>query len=257
LQRHIAAQHGGMGYCLHIMDYISGRQAGLYPQSSSSAPRQKTFMSFFDVWCGEFIKEDARQKASRFNSISYPAWGQNVAYANQSSESPDIHSLIDQQERVQVVGYSGHICEECLQIYLLSFTNKFKPQVINHKCILENLVKALILSEKQKSDKLREGHIQIPLHIRDLIIHNSKDGLIFLNAIRDPSDMRSNKIKSIPPNQYDWSSRAIKGGCTTIDHKELTEFLIQANPFSFGVFNLSDGETPVYYLMVVSDTPII
>lgn len=91
----------------------------------------------------------------------------------------------------------------------------------NHKCMLENLVKALILSEKQKSDKLREGHIQIPLHIRDLIIQNSKDGLIFLNAIRDPSDMRSNKIKSIPPNQYDWSSRAIKGGCTTIDHKEL------------------------------------
>jgi hypothetical protein len=168
----------------------------------------------------------------------------------------DIHSLIDQQERVQVVGYSGHICEECLQIYLLSFTNEFKPQVINHKCILENLVKALILSEKQKSDKLREKHIQIPLHIRDHIIHNSKDGLIFLNAIRDPSDMRSNKIKSIPPNQYDWSSRAIQGGCTPIDHKELTEFLIQANPFSFGVFNLSDGETPAYYLMAVSDTPI-
>ena len=139
--RDIAAQHGGMGYCLHIMDYISGRQAGLYPQSSSSAPRQKPFMSFFDVWCREFIKEDARQKASRFNSISYPAWGQNVTYANQSSESPDIHSLIDQQERVQVVGYSGHICEECLQIDLL-FNHKEHTQVINHKCMPENLIKA-------------------------------------------------------------------------------------------------------------------
>ena len=256
MQRHIAAQHGGMGYCLHFMDYISGREAGLYPQSSSSKPRQKTFMSFFDVWCGEFIKEDARLKASRFNSISYPTWGQNVAHANLSSESPDIHSLIDQQERVQVVGYSGHICEECLQIYLLSFTNKSKPRVI-HKCILENLVKALPLSEKEKSDKLREGHIQIPLQIRDLIIHNSKDGLIFLHAIRDPSDVRSNKIKSISPNQYDWSSRAIQGGCTPIDHKELTEFLIQANPFSFGVFDLSDEETPAYYLMAVCDTPIL
>ena len=96
--------------------FQAGRQAGLYPQPSSSTPRQKPFMSFFDVWCAEFIKEDARQKASRVNSISYPAWGQNVAYANQSSESPDIHSLRDEQERVQVVGYSGRICEECLQI---------------------------------------------------------------------------------------------------------------------------------------------
>jgi hypothetical protein len=257
LQRHIAAQHGGMGYCLRFMDYISGRQAGLYPQSSNSTLRQKPFKSLFDVWCGEFIKEDARQKASRFNSISYPAWGQNAPYANQSSESPDIHSLIDQQERVQVVGYSGHICEECLQIELFSFTNIFKPQVINHKCIPENFVKALLLSEKQKSDKLREGQIQIPFHIRNLVIHDSKDGLIFLHAIRDPSDGRSNKIKSIPPNQYDWSTRAIQGGCTPIDHKELTEFLIQANPASFGVFDLSHGESPAYYLMAVSDTPIL
>jgi hypothetical protein len=108
--------------------------------------------------------------------------GSNAPYAHQSSESPDIHSLIDQQERVQVVGYSGHICEECLQIDLLSFTNKFKPQVINHKCIPENLFTALLLSEKQKSDMLKEGHIQIPFNIRNLIIHNSKDGMIFLHA---------------------------------------------------------------------------
>jgi hypothetical protein len=86
----------------------------------------------------------------------------------------------------------------------------------------ENLVKALLLSEKEKSDKLREGYIQISFHIRNLIIHDSKDGLIFLHAIRDPSDGRSYKIKSIPPNQYDWSTRAIQGGCTPIDHKELT-----------------------------------
>ncbi|HEY3527149.1 MAG TPA: hypothetical protein VGK47_13190 [Nitrososphaeraceae archaeon] len=256
MQRHIAAQHGGMGYCLRFMDYISGRQTGLYPQSSDSTLRQKPFKSLFDVWCGEFIKEDARQKASKLNSVSYPAWGQNAPYANQSSESPDTHSLIE-QERVQVVGYCGHICEECLQIDLLSFTNKFKPQVINHKCIPENLVKSLLLSEKQKSDMLREGHIQIPFYIRDLVIHDSKDGLIFLHAIRDPSDGRGKKIKSIPPNQYDWSARAIRGGCTPIDHRELTEFLIQANPASYGVFVLSHGETPAYYIMAVTDTPIL
>jgi hypothetical protein len=111
LQRHITAQHGGMGYCLRYMDYISGRQAGLYSQPSDSALRQKPFNSLFDVWSGEFIKEDARQKASQFNSISYPTWGRNAPYANQSSESSNIDSLIDQQERVQVVGYSGHIFE--------------------------------------------------------------------------------------------------------------------------------------------------
>ena len=104
---------------------------------------------------------------------------------------------------------------------------------------------------------LREGHIQIPFYVRDLVIHDSKDGLIFLHAIRDPSDGRGNKIKSIPPNQYDWSARAIQGGCTSIDHRELTEFLIQANPASYGVFDLSHGETPAYYLMAVSDTPIL
>jgi hypothetical protein len=238
------------------MDYISGRQTGLYPQSSDSTLRQKPFKSLFDVWCGEFIKEDARQKASKLNSVSYPAWGQNAPYANQSSESPDTHSLIE-QERVQVVGYCGHICEECLQIDLLSSTNKFKLQVINHKCIPENLVKSLLLSEKQISDMLREGHIQIPFYIRDLVIHDSKDGSIFLHAIRDPSNGRGKRIKSIPPNQYDWSARAIRGGCTPIDHRELTEFLIQANPASYGVFDLSHGQTPAYYIMAVTDTPIL
>jgi hypothetical protein len=103
---------------------------------------------------------------------------------------------------------------------------------------------------------LREGHIQIPFYIRDLVIHDSKDGLIFLHAIRDPSDGRGNKIKSIPPNQYDWSARAIQGGCTPMDHRELSSS-IQANPASYGVFDLSHGETLAYYLMAVSDTPIL
>jgi hypothetical protein len=64
-------------------------------------------------------------------------------------------------------------------------------------------------------------------------------------------------MKSIPPNQYDWSARAIQSGWTPIDHRELTESLIQANPTGYGVFDLSHGGTPAYYLMAVSDTLIL
>jgi hypothetical protein len=99
---------------------------------------------------------------------------------------------------------------------------------------------------------LREGHIQILFYVRDLVIHDSKDGLIFLHAIRDPSDGRGNKIKSIPPKVCSSYS-----GGLHFDRSQRIEFLIQANPASYGVFDLSQGETPAYYLMAVSDTPIL
>jgi hypothetical protein len=123
------------------------RQAGLYPQPSNSTLRQKLSIHC-SMWGAESLSRRTPGRKPPNSTQLVILLGVKMLHMRIRAQNHRIFILIDQQERVQVVGYSGHICE--LQIYLLSFTNKFKPQVINHKCIPENLFTALLLSEKQK-----------------------------------------------------------------------------------------------------------
>ena len=60
VKRHIASKHEGNGLLVAYIDYIVGRQSGLYPPSSPPEYQNKGKKSYFDVFCEEFWREKAR-----------------------------------------------------------------------------------------------------------------------------------------------------------------------------------------------------
>jgi hypothetical protein len=78
---------------------------------------------------------------------------------------------------------------------------------------------------------------------------------IFLHSNEVHSDAKTNKRELAITNQYHWAARAIKSGCTKLNYDELTDFLIQANPTSAGVFYTPRGETRRRYLLGLGNTP--
>ena len=60
VKRHVVNQHKGNAFLVTFIDYLVGRQSGLY-QPSSPPEHQKTKQkSYLDIYCEEFWKEKAR-----------------------------------------------------------------------------------------------------------------------------------------------------------------------------------------------------
>ncbi len=64
VKRHITNQHSGNAFLVPYIDYLVGRQSGLYPPSSYHEYQYKAKKSIFDTFNEEFWKEQARM-ASR------------------------------------------------------------------------------------------------------------------------------------------------------------------------------------------------
>ena len=77
---------------------------------------------------------------------------------------------------------------------------------------------------------------------------------IFLHSYEVPSDAKTKKRELAVPNEYHWAARAIRSGCTRLNFDELTDFLIQVNPTSAGVFYIHSGETRTHYLLALGIT---
>lgn len=64
-KRHINICHHGFGTLLSFIDYLSGRQFGIYPPNSPPSYRRKS-TSVFDIYMDEFSRALARKSVNRF-----------------------------------------------------------------------------------------------------------------------------------------------------------------------------------------------
>jgi hypothetical protein len=60
VKRHITNQHNGNAFLVHYIDYLVGRQSGLYSPSVYHEYYYNQKKSFFDTVSEEFWKEKAR-----------------------------------------------------------------------------------------------------------------------------------------------------------------------------------------------------
>lgn len=67
VKRHIVNQHKGNAFLLTYIDYIVGRQSGLYPPSAPPEYQNEGKKRYYDIFWEEFWKENARI-AARKNS---------------------------------------------------------------------------------------------------------------------------------------------------------------------------------------------
>jgi hypothetical protein len=223
MRRHISLMHSGIGSFVTLMDYLSGRQAGAYPELINSELKRTSSENWFDMWWKEFIREDAKQKAYRANSPTYPVWGQNAQYVSQYPGLHKPHAQATHPDPNEIIGYSGRVCSDCFKIELFTLTNTCKSLTIHHACKPEALGKALLLNETEKSIKLQEGRMQIPFDIRSIMLHDWTSSRIFLHAQQTSSGRRIDESKLTPVNQYHWAARSIKSGCTQLNNEELTD----------------------------------
>jgi hypothetical protein len=63
VKRHITNQHSGNAFLVPYIDYLAGRQSGLYPPSSQPEFQYKEKKSNSDTFMEEFWKEMARRVA--------------------------------------------------------------------------------------------------------------------------------------------------------------------------------------------------
>ena len=66
-KRHINICHHGFGTLLSFIDYLSGRQFGIYPPNSPPSYRRKS-TSVFDIYMDELNRALARESVNRFSS---------------------------------------------------------------------------------------------------------------------------------------------------------------------------------------------
>lgn len=61
VKRHITNKHKGNAFLVRYIDYLVGRQSGLYPSSAQPEHNYKEKKSSWDVFNDEFWKEMARR----------------------------------------------------------------------------------------------------------------------------------------------------------------------------------------------------
>lgn len=71
VKRHIINKHDGDAFLVTYIDYIVGRETGLYPPSSPPLYQKKEKKSYFDVFNEEFWKERARIAARGNRKIQF------------------------------------------------------------------------------------------------------------------------------------------------------------------------------------------
>ena len=64
VKRHITNQHSVNAFLVHYIDYLVGRQSGLYPPSAQPEYQYREKKSNYDTFTEEFWKEMARKVAN-------------------------------------------------------------------------------------------------------------------------------------------------------------------------------------------------
>ena len=109
-QRHIQLCHYGLGALVSFIDYLSGRQSGIYPsRSPPSYARRST--RYFDIYADEFNRALARELVSRFFH-PLPQSGMKNNFNNVGN--PPRFDHYDPGDIDKIFGFRAHACGKCL-----------------------------------------------------------------------------------------------------------------------------------------------
>ena len=108
-QRHIELCHHGFGGLVSFIDYLSGRQFGVYPSTPPPSYRRKS-SSFFDIYTDEFKRALARESVNRFFHPPQPRMKYNFNNIGNQLRLNRYHP----EDAEKIFGIRAHACEKCL-----------------------------------------------------------------------------------------------------------------------------------------------
>jgi hypothetical protein len=277
-QRHVQLYHYGFGALVSFIDYLSGRQSGIYPsRSPPSYGRRST--SYFDIYADEFNRALARESVNRFFHPSQSGIKNNFNNVGNISRF-DHH---DPGEIDKIFGFRAHACGKCLTMEALKVyfvDNKTKDvtrKEERHICNPQWVDEAQRLTNrdiyvKQASDKLPEylktiikAWTKNKTHLTATELqHLPSDNSIKIMQATNPQNSITlqysrERIITLASSQQtneqnDWANRAIKSKLTSLNDEEVEDFCQKVKDATFAFFKVKDEKGSAHlYLMAIAN----
>ena len=233
IKRHIEICHGAIGRYVSFMEYMAGRQNGLYQPSqypNSFYGSSKNKVNLAEKMIEEFSTELARQLARlHFN----PAIQTKQGITNNNPWSIPLWP--------EVVGYLGYVCKNCLVIEPLPmYLSRLGLVQIPHECTPQILQDVHDILDKEK--KVSELYAKLP-EVMKKVVNSWTNNQNYLFAVEVRKEEISNHnvvdldIITIT-DKNSWAARAIKYKHTRLTEEELLDFLRRCNYNTFSYFKV-------------------
>ena len=233
------------------MEYMTGRQNGLYQPSqypNSFYGSSKNKVNLAEKMIEEFSTEMARQLARlHFN----PAIQTKQGITNNNPWS------IPPWPEVEVVGYLGYVCKNCLVIEPLPmYLSRLGLVQTPHECTPQILQDVHDILDKEK--KVSELYAKLP-EVMKKVVNSWTNNQNYLFAVEVRKEEISNHnvvdldIIITTTDKNSWAARAIKYKQTMLTDEELSDFLRRSNYNTLSYFKVPllfhHQGLPLYYMI--------
>jgi hypothetical protein len=161
-----------------------------------------------------------------------------------------------------VLGYKGHVCNKCLSFEFRPIFDDVKGISLksNHVCNPQKLSEALHVTEASATiNKRRQELISCLTFMLNGVAKQAE--VVDLTAVEVPAsvfDIRSNNyedyvdLDSVQSDTLDWAYHAAKEGKTTINRRDLQEFLVIFEA-TLGFFRLTIDGVKRYFFVYIEN----
>ena len=209
----------------------------------------------------EILRKIAEFKTLMEEISSMPSRESYQRFNGYSSDTNRTFDLVLQPkiEDLEVIGYYGFVCRNCLithplRLYKDKFNRVLNPIQTGHSCSMERLVQ--IQHHREDKEKV----------IIDLYRNQLPE--VMLNTVREWTENQTSlkAVKVSMPDDYDiitvsnpkgWLTRAIHEGVTHLTDDELTDFIGIVKDRTYANFRIQDDEpgqdsSKVFFVNIVA-----
>jgi hypothetical protein len=222
-----------------------------FPENSSiieQTNRLGTFNDLLDTWLQKLRKW---AEIKRLTEELSPEQKQKPYFYpyNGAVYQSDMHQSFQssiRMEDLEIIGYEGYVCKECLTAYPLAiYRHKFQTaKVIHTKHVCYNGRKLEIQEGQQKVNQVSILTNLFKNELPKLMLRSVREwtrGRAILMATDIPSPTNGSH-QFIICGEKQWATRAIKAGSTVLTDDELSEFINIVKDCTAAYFKVQDNE---------------
>ena len=292
VERHIQNLHNGNGQIVSFVDYIAGRQAGIYPHGLPPTYVKKNSVTGIPKTSPMAIMQKELFKALAWKSVnnkkSYDL-AQQMPFLNHQQifayQDPSVPLFFSSQGFVpkseDIFGFEVHLCEKCSTIRPITICYANEVDEAGQVRIGMTCCNSIQLTHTSKEVNEVEQQMYLKT-LKNLVdvwtVNNQNHYKIVVVALKQSSDEmktdnRKIRIKCGMParsislqclrekyieltntaNENYWAIRAIEGKKTTLNDHELRDFLTKVKDATFGFFKV---DTQLYLMAITNNDNI-
>jgi hypothetical protein len=291
VERHIQNLHNGNGHIVSFVDYIAGRQAGVYPNGLPPTYVKKNSVAGIPKARPMDIMQNELFKALAWKSVNNNSYdlAQQMPFLNPQQmfayQAPSVPLFSSSQGFVlrseDIFGFEVHRCEKCSTIKPIAICYANEGDETGRIRIGMTCCNSIQLpnSDKEIGEVEQQIYLEKLKNLVDLWTannqNNEKTVMIALELSSDEIKTGNHKIRvkcgtpersitfqcleekhvelTNTANENYWATRAIEGKKTTLNDYELRDFLTKVKDATFGFFKV---DTQIYLMAITNNNNI-